>query len=334
MRIVTRCKTPEQFIAAFHRFCDAKTCFIPSIETRPVGSALAFSLRLADGTPMLRGSCIVKAAWKTNDNEFKRPGVQLEITKLHPESAALYEQMLSQKTAVMIPQSDGVVQAIKPVTTNQHVPRDKAIDLILRQGNAPVVTIPMKPPPLPGAATSDDENPTQPVRVSVPPEAIGDAKPTTQMPPLQYPSETRTPGSAIVLPANPLSDVDERALDEMLGCTLAEEADQPEGVADDLAIPVLGEPPSLPAPPSRDEIATTIGVAPLRQKTAPIPVVLRPIARAGTQPLALDLRPPASPSMFNLHEMTAEERLWLMCALGGALLVAAIVLASAFVFSA
>lgn len=328
MRIVTGCKTPEQFVAVFHRFCDAKTCFIPTSDTRPVGSALAFSLRLADGTPMLRGTCVVKAAWPTKENAFKRPGVQLEIDKLSTESEPLYEQLLSQKT-VVTPASDGVVEEVKPVTTNQHVPRDKAIDLILKQGNAPAIKIPMKPIALPDRKATEQIAKLD--RAERAPTEQDAGTPTVQMEPLQM--EKRAAGSAIVLPANPLSEIDDTALDEMLGCTLADDGEPlPD---DDLAIPV--------AP--RDAIATVLGVAPLakvktkpKTKTAPFPVLRAdsvPIAIAndGTAPLAFASRPPAAPSMFRLRAMTGDERFWYLCALGAALFVATLVLMTTLVFA-
>ena len=326
MRIVTGCKTPEQFVAVFHRFCDAKTCFIPTTDTRPVGSALAFTLRLADGTPMLSGTCVVKAAWPTKENAFKRPGVQLQIDQLSTDSEALYEHLLSQKTAL----SDGVVEAVKSATTNQHVPRDKAIDLILKQGNAPAIKIPMKPAALPDRMAT--EQIVRLDRAERAPTEQDAGTPTVQMEPLQM--EKRAAGSAIVLPANPLFEVDDSALDALLGCTLADDgAPPPED--DDLAIPV--------AP--RDPIATVLGIAPLEKvktkpktRTAPLPVVLReavPISMrsTGTAPLVLAHRPPATPSMFQLRPMTGEERFWYLCALGAALFVAALVLMTTLVFA-
>ena len=296
MRVVTGCKTAEHFVAVFHRFCDATTCFIPTTETRPVGSRLAFSLRLEDGTPMLRGACVVKQAWTTADNKFKRPGVQLEITKLASECHATFEQMLAMK-------SNGVVATARNETTNQHVPRGKAIELILRQGNAPAVV--RKP-----AEDKFDNIPT--VRVGTP-ELIQDDEPRTTKTAL--PAESRAPGSAIVLPANPLMDIDDKALDEFFAaCTVADDG---EALDDDLSIPVL------PPPPQREPIATLLGVAPLRMPT-PLPLAIGP---DGTRPLALPTRTPAS--RFRLHAMTAEERTWFLYAIGAALLVAAIVLASA-----
>ena len=134
MRIVTGCETPAHFVAAFHRFCDTRTCFIPSAETRPVGSRLAFSLRLADGTPMLRGTCIVKGAWTTSDNPFRRPGVQLAILQLTADSEALYEQMLAEKTMV---KASGARRAPRSDMATVELPA------------APVV---VEPPALPTAA--------------------------------------------------------------------------------------------------------------------------------------------------------------------------------------
>jgi hypothetical protein len=295
MRIVTGCKTPEQFVAAFHRFCDAKTCFIPTPDTRPVGRALAFSLRLADGTPMLRGTCVVKDVWKSKDNPFKRAGVRLEIQKLSEDSAVLFDFMLAQKTATT-PLPEGAVQAILPASTNQHLPRERAVALI--------------PPP---RAQTDSE----------------DTKPTVQMQPLELPKpepvapcvETRTPGSDIIVPANPLAQVDERALDQFLACSMGAQ-EEPQ---DDLAIPIENV-----AEFSRERMRTILGVAPLKKPEAvPLPI----IQRGGTQPLVLAQRPPATHSMFNLHAMTNVERYFVLCALGAALLVAAIVLASAYVFA-
>jgi hypothetical protein len=298
MRIVTGCKTPEQFVALFHRFCDAKSCFIPTTDTRPVGSTLAFSLRLADGTSMLRGMCLVTASWNDKDNAFKRPGVKLEIQKLTPDSVDVFEQLLDQKV------TDGTVQEVVRLDTNQHVPREQAMSLLLRAGLAkPVI----------------------------------DDKATIEMPPLFTP-ETRTPGSSIVLPANPLSDVDEATLDALLSCSMTEDASDH---AD--AMPVAE------AVQARAEMRTLLGVAPL---TAAIVQPVQPILDSPTRPLpsmsfrlrAISeaivplLRPTpraarttASTRPLALHAMTAHERTWFLAAFGAVLLLAALVLGSAVV---
>ena len=95
LHIVTGCTTREQFIAAFIRFCEGRMCFIPTVETRPIGSSLSFSVQLADGTPMLRGTCVVRAAWQDFDSPHSRPGLQLELNKMTPDSKALYKELLA-----------------------------------------------------------------------------------------------------------------------------------------------------------------------------------------------------------------------------------------------
>jgi hypothetical protein len=117
MRIVTRCTSREQFVTTFRRFCDPKTCFVPSSDTRPVGSAMAFSIRLADGTPVLRGDGIVLHAWPTGDNPFKRPGVQLGIARVSDDSAALFEELLTPGSVVTpLPPADQLRMLREPAT--------------------------------------------------------------------------------------------------------------------------------------------------------------------------------------------------------------------------
>jgi hypothetical protein len=205
---------------------------------------------------------------------------------------------------VVTPVSDGVVEQVTPTTTNQHVPRDKAIDLILKQGNAPAIKIPMKPVPIPDRkATEQIAKLDRAERAQTEQDS---ATPTVQMEPLQ--TEKRAAGSAIVLPANPLSEIEDSALDAMLGCTLADDGEPL--TEEELSIPVED------APSPRDSIATVLGVAPLekvktqgtprvKSKTSPFPVVLRaadavPISiptSGGTAPLVLQHRPPAARSM-------------------------------------
>lgn len=98
IRIVTRCKTVEQFVAVFHRYCKRGSCFVPSADTRPIGTETTFSIRLEDGRRLIGGACIVRGAWVTPDNPYGRPGVELEIVKLEDDSAELYSQLLDYGT--------------------------------------------------------------------------------------------------------------------------------------------------------------------------------------------------------------------------------------------
>ena len=54
--IVTRCKSVDELVQAFEPFVDGETCFIPNKRGRPVGTEIAFSIRLADNASVLRGA--------------------------------------------------------------------------------------------------------------------------------------------------------------------------------------------------------------------------------------------------------------------------------------
>jgi hypothetical protein len=94
MRIVTRFTTVDEFVSAFRAFCGEETCFIPSAQAKRVGIETGFSIRLADGTPMLRGLCVVLDSWATADNPYARPGVRLGIRSLTAESKPVFQRLL------------------------------------------------------------------------------------------------------------------------------------------------------------------------------------------------------------------------------------------------
>jgi len=94
MRIVTRFTTVDEFVSAFRKFCTKGTCFIPSVQAKRIGVETGFSIRLADGTPMLRGQCVVRDSWATAENRFDRPGVRLGLRSLTPESKPVFRRLL------------------------------------------------------------------------------------------------------------------------------------------------------------------------------------------------------------------------------------------------
>lgn len=94
MRIVTRFATVDEFVSAFHAFCAEGTCFIPSAQAKRIGIETGFSIRLADGTPMLRGLCVVLDSWATAQNPYERPGVRLGIRSLTAESKPIFQRLL------------------------------------------------------------------------------------------------------------------------------------------------------------------------------------------------------------------------------------------------
>jgi hypothetical protein len=99
LRIATRCTSLDQFVAAFHRFCDEQSFFVSTLSTRPVGLETAFSVDLVSGEPALRGLGVVLDAWSTADNKFGKPGVHLGIRRLTADAEKVFEKLLIARAA-------------------------------------------------------------------------------------------------------------------------------------------------------------------------------------------------------------------------------------------
>lgn len=93
IRVVTACTTEDELVAAFARLSGETSLFIPTRTMRTVGLETGFSIRLADGTPKLRGLCVVQGSYPDADNAYKRAGVQLGIRKLTPDSEPVFARM-------------------------------------------------------------------------------------------------------------------------------------------------------------------------------------------------------------------------------------------------
>ncbi|MFT3698349.1 MAG: PEGA domain-containing protein [Kofleriaceae bacterium] len=211
LRIATRCTNMDQFVAAFHRFCDAKTVFISTLNPRSVGLETAFSIDLADNTPALRGIGTVMQSWTSPQNPFGRPGIQLGIKRLTPDSQPILDRLVFAREAL----------AATPT------PPEKLMPVIV-----------VKPMPRPPG-----------LKASTPPI----------LPSAEDRHAERTPGGELVLPANPLMNIDDKALEGFVDCTLFEETGT-----------YFGEQAVVEDP--NDPIAAPPLLAP-RRVTAPMPIV-------------------------------------------------------------
>jgi len=223
IRIVTRCTDIEQFTTMFRRFCNPTSCFIPSLTTRPVGMETAFSIRLVDQTPVLRGVGVVLDAWSDGENPFGRPGIHLGIRRLAAESVPVFQQLLIPRMARGARTSDTIPNELKA-----------------------------KPQP------PTDEVAAQPV-----PEPEAEAK------------EQRTPGADMILPANPLMEMNDDSLGAFVDCQLQEiegEESRPMTAGDldfegPLTLPnnpvIALAAAAAKAVVQRPAMRTTLGVAPL-----------------------------------------------------------------------
>jgi hypothetical protein len=100
MRVQTKFRTEEEFITGFRRFCTDSTCFVPTTTPRTVGIETGFSIRLADGTPMLRGLCVVLDSWESAENPYRRPGVRLGVRTLTRETKPIFDRLREARFAV------------------------------------------------------------------------------------------------------------------------------------------------------------------------------------------------------------------------------------------
>ena len=294
MCIATRCTSVEQFIQMFHRFVDEESFFVSTLNTRPPGLETPFSVQLVDGTPVLRGLCVVMQAWTTAANPFKTPGVRLGIKRLTANSMQVFERLLVTRSAAKTP-----VPPVRAIPAPPALPKPPPLPLPSSslptapaaaiaapspQAKSPFTeTAPRFAPPrielkkaVPEGVVAEpvhEQHHTEPTKVRPPRQSTlpEDTKVDTKVDPKSPMRATteektveRTPGSELVLPANPLMNLTDESLEGYVDCTLYEETgnffpaeDDATFMVDDVAAP----PPDLhpvptaakaPLPASRD----------------------------------------------------------------------------------
>lgn len=269
LRIATRCTSVDQFVAAFSRFCDEQTFFVSTLASRPIGLETAFSVDLAGGEPVLRGTGIVLDSWPTEANLFGRPGLRLGVRRLTAESEKIFQRLIARDATP------------KPV-------------------------------------------PLDPTQRNV------------------QPAEHRTPGSELILPANPLMNLSDESLEGFVDCTLYEgtgsffpvdpieqdAADDPTAPPPPLLAPrpaitrrVLGTPPAIPV----IAIAPRPPIPPPIPPPAPEPVPIAPAPEAIVVAPADAPIPyftlPAAPPPSNIAIKTSVQRWWIALAAAMAVLL-------------
>ncbi len=241
--VATRCSSVEQFVSTFFRFCDDSTFFVATLASRPVGLETAFSIQLEDKTPVLRGLCTVVEAWATPANRFGRPGVRLAVKRLTNESIVVFKQLQVARKAAEVadaakrsepaalaalappvlpqpapiqppPMRPPIPRATPPATPIVTVPARVTPVRALPVVRVAVVT-PVEPAPVEPAAA--EPTAVEPDRYA--PEPIAASDDLTN----PVATETRTPGSTFILPANPLMNLTDKSLEGFVDCALYEE---------------------------------------------------------------------------------------------------------------
>jgi len=231
MCIATRCTSVDQFVQMFHRFVDEDSFFVSTVNTRPPGLETSFSVQLADGTPVLRGLCTVLQAWTTATSPFKTPGVRLGIKRLTANSMPVFERLLVTRSVTPPPAPTAAL------AEGTSVPRPAAQATAVIEAPKFSDTVPTKiasRAPLPGVAPMSGPKPVAKRADDDGPEIV---------------IEQRTPGSDLILPANPLQHLTDASLEGYVDCTLYEESANFFAVDDGSEVDELVPPPAPAAPP-------------------------------------------------------------------------------------
>lgn len=253
--VATRCTTPQQFIETFHRFCDEQSFFVATMNMRAVGLETPFSIQLADKSPVLRGLCVVLAAYTTAANPYKRPGIRLGIRRLTPDSEAVFYQLQAMRTATPQEIANEASEATEVPLSETPVPV-KIPPIPTAPRVSPPATPPKRPTPTPRAGSVikvPDKQPSAPHRAAAPAATDphrAETKPAEGRAATTV-DETRTPGSDFVLPANPLSTLTDKSIEGFVECTLYEETGNffRADAADDFEPDEPVAPPPVVAPP-------------------------------------------------------------------------------------
>jgi hypothetical protein len=200
IQLVTRCSSEEEFIERFARFATATDLVVPAVPHVSVGTDAHFVILLKDRAVMMKGRC--------------------EVTEIRPVAGAArpVSALMRMRVREMDAHSAGI--HLRLMERHASISRAQALPVPPADASpalAPVGSTPGAPtfPPTPESATAAPE----------PPEPTE----TTDISPLPRP-ETRVPGAAFTLPANPLSELDAADLASFIELSLPEAAagDAPE----------------------------------------------------------------------------------------------------------
>ncbi len=174
LRIVTRCATVDRFIDVFRHLCTATTCFIPTDDRRPIGGVeTGFSIRLADGMPVMSGLGVVLSSHDDADHEYRRPGILLGIRTLHAESLSVFDRLITAAPTEIVANDHStkiaatraqVADMVRPTTQMPPLFPDEVCECST-EGNDAV------PGALDAGATVPTERPSMPTTLGVAPLA-------------------------------------------------------------------------------------------------------------------------------------------------------------------
>jgi hypothetical protein len=295
--IATKCATVEELVEKFRDRVDADSILVSTVESREIGTECSFAILLADKKVGLAGTCIVREVFTDANNPFQRPGMQLAIKRLGPESQRVFQQLQAKRiaprrmtqslpiisrTSTQRPSTESIPPVGSVIPTQRagkktEAPRTKASDVVVprtasstfSRSGVPAVVVQRATQPMRGLREAPQlEVVPEPRRIPtlqippieavdeplarapratpfhlelVPPRVEEEPEPITAVgapPPAEVKAEaqpvvkpavdakarveTRTPGSPIILPANPFTELTDASLEGFVDCRLFE----------------------------------------------------------------------------------------------------------------
>jgi hypothetical protein len=218
IQLVTRCSSEEEFIERFARFATETELVVPAQPGVSVGTDGHFAICLKDRSVIMRGRC--------------------EVTEIRPIAVAPGAP----------PGAATSAHALMRLRLREMDAHSCGIHLRLMERHAASFAPPPAPAPVSVGAPAEDVATGAVVAAA---SAPSETEPT-EISPTPHP-ETRAPGAALTLPANPLSELAAGDLASFIELTLFESST----IAD------------APAPSAGEPVAAAAGAAPVAKGVTP-----------------------------------------------------------------
>jgi hypothetical protein len=301
--IATKCATVDELIEKFRDRVDEHSLLVTTTEPREIGTEFAFALLLEDKRVALAGTCTVMDVFSDGNNPFKRPGMRLAIERLGPASERVWAELVARRISprrmttvvpvIPIPRTKSA--ALAPRTSTLAIPTlaPSRTRTMTRGSGVAAAVAPVRDTPrrlqtvqIPPARDSQRaldssgsllDEPLVRAPRGTPPSLEGQQCALATAPPVV---ETRTPGSSLILPANPLMNLTDASLQGFVDCKLGEAIGTPEafplGTNDELETvepsePMLAAASSEPIAKRPSDLAIPAYVEPVRSEPWPLP---------------------------------------------------------------
>jgi hypothetical protein len=258
IHVTTRCASLEEFVEKFSGFASEGALVLPAAGELPIGTEARFVIRLADRSVAMRGRCrVMDVKTEPATSGPRRTLLRVALGDLEEASRNVHDRLLAPRSAMVsrsVAASESEPTIVSPSGPVPPPPlrAPPPPPFAARARTMTMIGLQPEPPPAPG------ERPPAPLPLSRPARTIPRplARPlgpsTTGVAPgaasiaskagAPPPTESRVPGAALTLPANPLSAQSPADLASFIDSTLFETEDDHEATAERATPPLIDLP--------------------------------------------------------------------------------------------